>query len=201
MNLVFKDVTIRDSIKLAVRRGHNKILPSDLKTIYRKSKGSVSIIYGLDASGSMKGQKLGTAKKAGVDIRTDAEVDRLMHETDPSLVSLLIDTGHIGYGGGDAVEQIKKHSARIKNVHLKDIREPIHRKVQPEGWSFLESIRQGAITVPGDGCIDFDPIFAALADIHYEGWFIVEADQDPAKANPLTYAKMGREFIRQKTGL
>ena len=96
---------------------------------------------------------------------------------------------------------VKKYVSRIKHVHLKDIRSEVVEKVKNENLSFLEGVRLGTFTVPGDGCIDFDPIFKVLEDAGYEGYMLVEAEQDPAKANPLEYAIKARKFIAEKTGL
>jgi inosose dehydratase len=74
-------------------------------------------------------------------------------------------------------------------------------RVRPEGWSFLRAVREGVFTVPGDGSIDYPPLFRMLAEAGYAGWMVVEAEQDPAKANPLEYALKARQYIREKTGL
>ncbi len=137
----------------------------------------------------------------GTVVQDPDEVDRLMENTDPAYVSLLYDSGHFAYCGADPVEMVKRYADRIKHVHLKDIRPDRVRKVKEENLSFLSGVRLGAFTVPGDGCIDFDPIFAALEESGYEGWMLVEAEQDPAKANPLEYALKARSYIREKTGL
>ena len=96
---------------------------------------------------------------------------------------------------------VKKYADRIKHVHLKDIRREMVDKVKAENLSFLDGVRMGTFTVPGDGCIDFDPIFKVLEETGYEGYMLVEAEQDPAKANPLEYAMKARKFIAEKTGL
>lgn len=83
-------------------------------------------------------------------------------------------------------------------MHLKDIRPEVVKEVKDNDLSFLEGVRRGAFTVPGDGCIDFDPIFKVLEENGYEGYMLVEAEQDPAKANPLEYAIKARKFIREK---
>ena len=101
----------------------------------------------------------------------------------------------------EVLEMVKKYVNRIKHVHLKDIRPEVVKEVKDNDLSFLEGVRRGAFTVPGDGCIDFDPIFKVLEENGYEGYMLVEAEQDPAKANPLEYAIKARKFIREKTGL
>ena len=137
----------------------------------------------------------------GTVVQNPDEVERMMENTDPEYVSLLFDTGHFTYCGADPLEMVKKYVSRIKHVHLKDIRPEVVEKVKNENLSFLEGVRLGTFTVPGDGCIDFDPIFKVLEDAGYEGYMLVEAEQDPAKANPLEYAIKARKFIAEKTGL
>ncbi|MCD8054041.1 MAG: myo-inosose-2 dehydratase [Lachnospiraceae bacterium] len=137
----------------------------------------------------------------GTVVQDPDETERLMAETDPEYVSLLYDTGHFAYCGADPLEMAERFVKRIRHVHLKDIRPQIVEQVKQENLSFLDGVRLGAFTVPGDGSIDFDPIFRLLGDVGYEGWMLVEAEQDPAKANPLEYALRARRFIAEKTGL
>lgn len=137
----------------------------------------------------------------GTVVQDEAEVDRMMENTDSEYVSLLFDTGHFAYCGVSPLKMVKKYTGRIKHVHLKDIRKEVVEKVKAEKLSFLDGVRLGSFTVPGDGCIDFDPIFKVLEVSGYEGYMLVEAEQDPAKANPLEYAIKARKYIAEKTGL
>lgn len=137
----------------------------------------------------------------GTVVQSAEEVDRMMETTDPDKFSLLFDSGHLAYCGADYIEVLKKHAARVKHVHLKDIRKDVVDKVKKEKLSFLQGVREGAFTVPGDGCIDFSPIFDILDKNGYEGWMIVEAEQDPAKANPFEYALKARKYIADKAGV
>ena len=148
-----------------------------------------------------KGMVLTFHHHMGTVVQDPDEVERMMANTDPEYVSLLFDTGHFTYCGADPLEMVTKYVDRIKHVHLKDIRPEIVKKVKEENLSFLEGVRQGAFTVPGDGCIDFDPIFKVLEDHGYEGYMLVEAEQDPAKANPFEYALKARKYIAEHTGL
>lgn len=91
---------------------------------------------------------------------------------------------------------LAKYADRVKHVHLKDIRPNVVKKVKEQKLSFLQGVREGSFTVPGDGCIDFAPIFEILDKANYQGWMIVEAEQDPAKANPLEYAIKARKYIK-----
>lgn len=137
----------------------------------------------------------------GTVVQTAEETDRLMEMTDPDLVSLLYDTGHFAYCGVDPLAILKKHIGRVRHVHLKDIRPQLVAKVKQEKLSFLQGVRLGTFTVPGDGALDFIPIFQTLSDAGYNGWMLVEAEQDPAVANPLEYAIKARKYIRETTGL
>lgn len=160
---------------------------------------------GLNRLGKLSLEKYGVAltfhHHMGTVVQNAAETDRLMAGTDPNYVNLLFDSGHFAYCGEDPVEMVTRHAKRIKHVHLKDIRPNVVARVRSDRLSFLEGVRQGAFTIPGDGCVDFDPIFQVLAESGYEGYMVVEAEQDPAKANPLEYAIRARKFIREHTGL
>lgn len=132
-----------------------------------------------------------------------SEIDRLMEMTDPKYVSLIFDTGHLTFAGEDPVEVLKKHGKRIGHVHLKNVRREAMDRCYEQKKSFLRSIPEGVFTVPGDpeGCVDFPTVFKLLDEMNYEGWLIVEAEQDPAKANPLDYARMARAYVKEHTGL
>ena len=137
----------------------------------------------------------------GTVVQTAEETDRLMEMTDPELFSLLYDTGHLAYCGEDITEVLKKHVGRVKHVHLKDIRPEVVNKVKAERLSFLQGVRAGTFTVPGDGAIDFAPVFDILDRAGYKGWMIVEAEQDPAVADPLEYALKARKYIAETAGI
>jgi inosose dehydratase len=148
-----------------------------------------------------KGMKLTFHHHMGTVVQTEAEIDRLMAETDPTKLHLLFDSGHLSFAGIDPAKVLAKHVGRVGHVHLKDMRPDIVAKVKAEHLSFLQGVRLGAFTVPGDGCVDFAPLFAILDNAHYEGWFVVEAEQDPALANPFEYALKARNYIRDAAGL
>jgi len=137
----------------------------------------------------------------GTVVQTEEEIDRLMAGTDPNLVHLLFDSGHLSFAGICPVAVLNKHVSRVAHVHLKDIRPAVVQKVHDENLSFLQAVRAGAFTVPGDGSVDFAPLFAILEQASYEGWFVVEAEQDPAIANPFEYALKAREYIKATTGI
>ena len=126
----------------------------------------------------------------GTAVETEAEIDAVMAHTGEA-VGLLLDTGHLLFAGGDNAAIIEKYGTRINHVHTKDIRENILNSLDREAESFLDCVLKGVFTVPGDGMIDYDDIMRRLYNVGYEGWVIIEAEQDPAKANPLEYAKIG----------
>jgi len=131
----------------------------------------------------------------GTGVQTLGEVDRLMENTDPNHVHLLYDTGHIFVSDDDYMTLLNKHIDRIKHVHFKDVRIEIKEKCKKEGKSFLQSFLSGMFTVPGDGYIDFVPVYKKLLEAGYEGWILIEAEQDPKKAHPLEYALKGKKYI------
>lgn len=138
----------------------------------------------------------------GTGVQTVEEIDKLMELTDPELVYLLFDSGHLTFAGIDPVPVLEKYIDRIKHIHLKDVRLGVYNnEVVPKHMSFLDAVREGVFTVPGDGDVDFNPIFDIIEKSGYEGWIVVEAEQDPAKANPFEYALKARKYIKENTGL
>jgi len=135
----------------------------------------------------------------GTLIETEREVDLLMAATDSS-VGLLLDTGHLTFAGGDVLATTKRHGARINHVHCKDIRGEVLQRLKAENWSFLTGVLEGVFTVPGDGMIDYGPFAKLLAEIGYTGWVVVEAEQDPIKANPFEMAKIGHAALTKAFG-
>lgn len=137
----------------------------------------------------------------GTGVQTTDEIERLMENTDPEKVSLLFDTGHLVYSGEEPLEIFEKYHHRIKHIHFKDIRKDVMNEVKNEQDSFLTGVKKGAFTVPGDGMVDFTPIWKAIEQSGYEGWIVVEAEQDPSLAIPFIYAKQAREYIKNITNL
>ncbi len=139
----------------------------------------------------------------GTVCQTVEETKRLMENTDPKLVWLCFDTGHFTFAGENPVEILGQFADRVGHVHLKNMRMSVVEKVKAEDWSFLKAVRNGAFTVPGDpdGCVQFDDVFDILDKANYEGWIMVEAEQDPAIANPFEYALIARKYIKEHTGL
>jgi myo-inosose-2 dehydratase len=129
----------------------------------------------------------------GTVVESEAEIDKLMESTGPS-VHLLLDTGHATFGGADPAALARRYRARISHVHTKDVRADVMVAAQARRLSFLDAVISGVFTVPGDGCVDYPAVFRELPG--YAGWVVVEAEQDPAKAHPLTYAKLGYKNLR-----
>jgi inosose dehydratase len=111
-------------------------------------------------------------------------------------VGLVLDTGHAVGGGIDPVAIVRDRPERVSHVHCKDVRGGIFRKSRNEGASFLDGVIAGMFTAPGDGDFDFRPFIAALADVDYSGWIVIEAEQDPALADPRTYSQLGLDTLK-----
>lgn len=142
------------------------------------------------------GVRLAYHHHMGAYVETPADVDQLMALTGPD-VGLLFDTGHITFGGGDALTILNKHIHRVCHVHCKDVRPKVMKLARNGHWSFLQSVINGTFSVPGDGSIDFPAILMSLYRNGYEGWLVVEAEQDPAVAPSYQYAKMGYDYLAQ----
>lgn len=142
-----------------------------------------------------QGVKLAYHHHMGTVVQTEADIDHLMANTNEA-VGLLLDTGHLTYAGGDPVAMQARHAQRINHVHCKDIRRAVLDEALNRDSSFLNSVLAGVFTVPGDGCVDYPSIFKGLKAADYAGWLVVEAEQDPAVAHPLTYAKLGYNNLR-----
>src|SRR5882724_11045695 len=131
-------------------------------------------------------------------IETEPELDLLMKHSGAGL-RLLFDTGHMAFAGGDLLRVIDKYHARICHVHAKDVRKSVLDGIDRGRESFLDAVVKGAFTVPGDGSLDFETIVKRLASRGYEGWFVVEAEQDPVKSPPLKMAKLGHQALKRVT--
>ncbi len=159
---------------------------------------------GMDYLGKIakeEGMKLAFHHHMGTSVQTIEETERFLNDTNSDYVYLLYDSGHFAFSEEDPVAALKKFISRVGHVHLKDLRTNVFDTVKKADSSFLDAVRGGVFTVPGDGSIDFPAIFTILEENNYEGWMVVEAEQDPAKANPFVYAKMAREYIRNNAGI
>nr|WP_257215514.1 myo-inosose-2 dehydratase [Bacillus pumilus] len=134
----------------------------------------------------------------GTGVQTLSDITRLLEGTDEKYVHLLYDTGHIFVSDGDYMPLLHTHIDRIHHVHFKDVRKEIMDLCKQEEQSFLKSFLKGIFTVPGDGCIDFEEVYRVLLENGYNGWIVVEAEQDPSIAHPLEYALLARKYIDEK---
>lgn len=134
----------------------------------------------------------------GTVVQTKEETDRLMANTDPDLVGLLYDTGHIYVSDGDYMSLLNDHIDRVVHVHFKDVRKDKEKEAREQGLTFQGSFLHGMFTVPGDGDLDFKPVYDKLIENNYKGWIVIEAEQDPDKANPLEMAQIARKYIDTK---
>lgn len=134
----------------------------------------------------------------GTIVETPAEIDRFMAVTGPA-TKLLFDTGHCYFGGGDPTEVAKRHMARVSHLHAKNVRPDMMKQVREDGLSFLEGVRRGVFTVPGDtdGAVDFTPVLKSAAEHGYQGWLVIEAEQDPTERNPFEYQSLGLKSLKR----
>ncbi|HEX7022750.1 MAG TPA: myo-inosose-2 dehydratase [Trueperaceae bacterium] len=137
----------------------------------------------------------------GTAIETEAQIDRLFGSTDPDLVGYCLDTGHIAYGGGDPGRVAARWCDRVRYLHLKDVRLEVLQRVQAEGLTFVQAVMAGVFCGPGAGDLDFAPVLMALQAAGYQGWYIVEAEQDPQAHDPVEVGRRARAFLRQRYGL
>ena len=152
-----------------------------------------------------QGVKMGYHHHMGTIIESAADIDRFMAMAGPH-TRLLLDTGHCTFGGADPAEVARKYMDRVTHIHAKNIRPEIMREVREQNLSFLEGVRRGAFTVPGDpeGCVAFEPVLKIAAEHGYSGWLVIEAEQDSAVREPFHYQDMGLKALRamaRATGL
>ncbi|MBK5540693.1 myo-inosose-2 dehydratase [Pseudomonas sp. TH05] len=146
-----------------------------------------------------RGVRLAYHHHMGAYVESPADIDQLMQLTGRE-VGLLFDSGHCYMGGGEPLEVLRKHIDRVCHVHFKDVRKPVVQLARNNLWSFPDCIINGTFTVPGDGDIDFAALLEVLLDADYQGWLVVEAEQDPAVAPSYAYAKKGYETLRHLLG-
>ena len=143
-----------------------------------------------------QGMPLAYHHHMGTVIETQKDTERLLDNTHDS-VKLTLDTGHMLFAKGDSQSILENYNERVFHIHCKDIRKDVLEKSLRENLSFRAAFLEGAFTVPGDGCINYEPLFEVLKKNSYSGWLVVEAEQDPAKANPFEYAKIGYKYLTE----
>lgn len=154
-------------------------------------------VEALAAFAAAQGITLAYHHHMGTIVETEAEIDRLMEVTGPH-THLLLDTGHCTFGGGNPLAVARRHMARVAHIHAKNIRPSVMAQVRDQRLSFLEGVRRGVFTVPGDpeGCVDFIPVLEVAAQHGYQGWLVIEAEQDPMVRAPLKYQMMGLACLK-----
>ncbi|MCJ8014105.1 myo-inosose-2 dehydratase [Paenibacillus sp. KQZ6P-2] len=196
---VISTCEIGGSMHFDPRRGPNE---RDVQRL--DDEGWRNLAEGLNAAGAIAkeyGLKLTYHHHGGTVVESPEEIERLMELTDPNLVYLLFDTGHAYYGGGDPLTILNKYYDRIAYIHLKDIRQDVLDQARADQADFVTCIRSGVFTVPGNGCLDFEPIFLELVQRGYDGWALLEGEQDPAEHPAYEYARNALahiEFLMNK---
>ena len=152
----------------------------------------------LSAYAAELGVTMGYHHHMGTIIESASDIDRFMEMAGPH-TRLLLDTGHAWFGGGDLEEIARKYMDRVTHIHCKNVRPEIAREVREQELSFLEGVRRGAFTVPGDaeGAVDFAPVLKIAAEQGYSGWVVIEAEQDSAVRNPFEYQSLGLRTLRE----
>ena len=141
-----------------------------------------------------QGVRLAYHHHMGTVVQSEEDIDTFMDATGAE-VGLLLDSGHAMFAGADPAGLARRHASRSAHVHAKDVRALVCERAKSENWSFLRAVLEGVFTVPGDGSIAFEPVFGELR--RYSGWVILEAEQDPRIADPLTYASLGYKNLRR----
>ncbi len=172
---------------------------SSAKPVFSQPQWQLLIdgLHDLGRLASDYGIKLSYHYHLGTGVQNKDEIDYLMAHTAPALLGLLLDTGHARAAGVDISDLLDTYINRINQVHLKDVREGQLRTAELEQWSFMQAVRRGLFTVPGDGSIDFAPIISRLNRVDYKGWWVVEAEQDPKLAPPLDYARKAYHYLTE----
>jgi inosose dehydratase len=129
-------------------------------------------------------------------VETPAEIDALMRRTDPGLLGLCLDTGHLTFGGGDPLATLSRYADRVWHVHFKDCDPAVARQARERGWDYFEAVRRGIFCELGRGSVDFPAVATALAARGYGGWVVVEQDVLPGMGTPAASARRNREYLR-----
>lgn len=203
----FREVGLRDVYVAEVTDAvHQRPVPALANRPHFDDDRWEALTRGLDEMGAVAaehGLRVCYHHHVGTAVQDNDDVERLMAHTDPSRVWLLLDTAHITVGGGDAMRLARDHADRIGHVHLKQVRAGVLDRMRADGLSFWDALRAGIFTVPGDpeGMLDLEPVLEVLDAAGYEGWLNVEAEQDPAKADPLAYFRLARTWLQDTAGL
>ncbi len=143
------------------------------------------------------GMRVTVHPHGGTAVESEDETARLLESLDPALVGWCLDTGHVAYGGTDPGRMTERFAGRVSYVHLKDVRQEVLAEARASGWSFARAVRANVFCTPGAGSLDFDPVIRALKEAGYDGWYVVEAEQDPALHPAAEVSRAAREFLRE----
>jgi inosose dehydratase len=179
--------------------GNDKVAVSDRPVMTDAEWDRFSAGYEeLSRHAAEQGVRMGYHHHMGSIVESPEDIDRFMAMAGPH-TRLLLDTGHAFFGGGDPAEIARKYMDRVTHIHAKNIRPNIMREVREQNLSFLEGVRRGAFTVPGDpeGCVAFEPVLQIAAEHGYSGWLVIEAEQDSAVREPFHYQNMGLRALRE----
>ncbi|NGP43817.1 myo-inosose-2 dehydratase [Bacillaceae bacterium SIJ1] len=172
---------------------------------YLTEEQFTALANGLNELGRLakeKEMKIAFHYHIGTGIENFSEIKKLMELTDSELVHLLFDTGHAAVAGTDPLDILQLYGERISHIHIKDVRSEVLNDTKQNDRSFIDAVRKGLFTVPGDGdVVDMKRVCNKLKDLDYKGWIVVEAEQDPERANPLAYAIKARSFIKTHLGI
>ena len=186
-------------VGLSVQGDRSKPLATKPKLEDREMKSYANKVTQFGEWCAEQGMPLSYHHHMAAVVETELELDAFMNNSGAG-IPMLLDAGHLAFAGGDPLRAIDKHHKRINHVHVKDVRMDVIKKLNRNTQSFLDAVALGAFTVPGDGSLDFAKIVKKFADYGYEGWFVVEAEQDPKKNPPLKMAQMGhKELMRVMT--
>jgi inosose dehydratase len=186
--LIYAETTGSVQAKIEVGLSQRpRLTPDDIRGYGRKLTALAEWMAG-------EGMPMTYHHHMGTVIETEREIDLLMAHTGAA-VGLLLDTGHLAFAGGDVAATTRRHARRINHVHCKDLRAAVVKEARQRDQSFLSAILDGVFTVPGDGFIDYFAFARILHEIGYDGWVVVEAEQDPVKAPPLAFSRMGQHHL------
>ena len=194
LKLVKADVFVFADISGSIQGDPNKRLSSRPKLEKDEWKNYCEKVSELSNRLIDEGMPMSYHEHMGTIIQSEEDIDKFITLTNDNTF-LLYDTGHLMFAQANYEKVLRNYISRINHVHCKDIRKNIFLKSIKDDLSFRDSFLEGVFTVPGDGCINYDPLVKILYESQYNKWLVIEAEQDPKKANPLEYAKIGYKYL------
>ena len=196
LKLVKADVFVFADISGSIQGNPNKRLSSRPKLEKDEWKNYCEKVSELSNRLIDEGMPMSYHEHMGTIIQSEEDIDKFITLTNDNTF-LLYDTGHLMFAQANYEKVLRNYISRINHVHCKDIRKNIFLKSIKDDLSFRDSFLEGVFTVPGDGCINYDPLVKILYESQYNKWLVIEAEQDPKKANPLEYAKIGYKYLTE----